>query len=129
MVVPEESKINVMNDLDLQNIDEIVKPVSVTETALTDLNGDKLDELSFELFKETAGLLVLCSHLYEGEPTLERNQAICAGLLVRTAKFMTAIMCLSVDRLWHRDVSMALSRSVLESVVNLQFLVLADDTT
>src|SRR3981189_2923110 len=51
--------------------------------------------LAFELYKETGIVLAVSSHSYSGETPgdegLPRNQAICAGLLVRIAKFMIAV--------------------------------------
>ena len=83
--------------------------------------------LAFELFKEAACLTSIVACSYKTElPTKfpwERNQAICAGLLTRTVKFM-----LAVGRLYASEntaeVSLALCRSILESATNVRFLLL-----
>ncbi len=53
---------------------------------------DKLNEVAFELYKETWGLLNLAANLLDEEANAkggwEKNQAICAGLLIRISKFM-----------------------------------------
>jgi hypothetical protein len=51
-----------------------------------------------------------------------RNQAICAGLLIRISKFMLVITELSADGN-RGEVVQALNRSILESAINLEFLV------
>jgi hypothetical protein len=82
-------------------------------------------QLAFELYKEAGIVVATCSHLSLGsgacEPSLSRNQAICAGLLVRLTKFMVAVTQLasSDDR---GEVITALTRSILESGTNLRFL-------
>jgi hypothetical protein len=55
-----------------------------------------------------------------------RNQAICAGLLVRIAKFMLVVVQLGAkgDR---AEVVAALKRSILESAINLEFLARSND--
>lgn len=87
-------------------------------------------KLAFDLFKETGIVLTICAHGYleEGpeEGVLPRNQAICAGLLVRITKFMIAVLQLiaETDR---REVVMALKRSIYESATNLRFLVVKNE--
>ena len=57
-----------------------------------------------------------------------RNQAICAGLLVRISKFMLVVIQLSADGN-RGEVVAALNRSILETAVNLEFLVASKDDT
>jgi hypothetical protein len=106
-------------------------PVQVNDEVLRQCakKGD-FGELAFELYKEAAIVLNLCAHIYTGESAekhvLPRNQAICAGLLVRITKFMLAVvqMTSTAER---GDVVMALNRSILETAVNLRFLVLKNE--
>jgi hypothetical protein len=90
----------------------------------TDIN--KLDALTFELYKEAISVLNVVSHLMDESAAekkgLPRNQAICSGLIVRIVKFMMAVAQLSQkgDR---GEVVMALNRSIMESAINLEFLV------
>lgn len=86
---------------------------------------DEAEATAFELYKETARVLTVVSHICEGTSpenlSLPRNQAICVGLLVRIVKFMVAIIQLSAkDR--RGDVVLALNRCILESTINLEFL-------
>ena len=106
-------------------------PVEVTDEVLRSLKDNgQLATLIFELYRETGRLVILSSHTYFGyqgdEGWLNRNQAICVGLLVRIAKFM-----LSVAQLFEGhergEVILALNRSILESVVNLRFLLLKNE--
>jgi hypothetical protein len=82
-------------------------------------------ELAFELYKETSVTLAVCAHMYEivtpGTGVLARNQAICAGLLVRITKFMTAVTRLA-STAPRGDVVIALNRSIMESAINIRFL-------
>lgn len=86
--------------------------------------------IAFELYKEAGVILAVCSHCYTGEKpgegALSRNQAVCAGLLVRISKFMIAVMQLvsTADR---GEVVLALNRSILESAANLRFLLLKNE--
>jgi hypothetical protein len=94
----------------------------------TDIN--KIDAKSFELYKETISLVRVCFSILDEESHSKggfaRNHAICVGLLVRISKFMTAVIQLSAstDR---REVVQALSRSIMESATNVEFLAQATD--
>jgi len=94
--------------------------------------GRKLDELSFDLFKETAGVLIVCGHIivtYENieQPVFERNQAICLGFLVRIVKFMKAILAILSHGDELGEVILGLLRCIGESAVNARFLMLKND--
>lgn len=106
--------------------DYLEKPVEISNEILQKYsNENRLTELAFELYKESGGLLSVCAFLYSedknGGMILKRDQAICAGLLVRIVKFMTAVIQLSAET-DRREVIVALSRCILESVINLRFL-------
>ena len=111
--------------------DLLGKPVEVNEEVLRACSEKgTFTPIAFELYKETGIVLAVCSHSYMGEESgkgaLHRNQAICAGLLVRIAKFMTAVLQLvsTADR---GEVVLALDRSILESATNLRFLLLKNE--
>lgn len=91
---------------------------------------EKANGLAFELYKEAASLVNLASHLLDDDAVTNggwpRNQAICAGLLVRISKFMLVVTQLSADR-YRAEVVAALNRSILETAVNLEFLVTTND--
>lgn len=104
------------------------EPVAVTETRLSEGESEgSLLRLSLELYREVVLVLTVCSHSYMGstsaEGVLSRNQAICAGLLVRIVKFMTAVASLVSQDPKRGDVVLALNRSITESATNLRFLV------
>ena len=103
------------------------QPVSVTDEVLQECTArSSFSPLAFELYKETVRALAVCSHLYVSfsaeEANLPRNQAICAGLLVRISKFMTAVASLVADDPDRADVVFALNRSITESATNLRYL-------
>ncbi len=83
--------------------------------------------LLFDLYKEAAGLLTLTSASYAGHPgdtvKLARNQAICAGLLVRISKLMLSVIKLSSD-IEHGETVQVLNRCIIESMVNVRYLLL-----
>jgi hypothetical protein len=87
--------------------------------------------LAFELYKETVAVLAVCSagHLDGGEGGggLARNQAICAGLLLKVAKFMTSVASLVSLDAERADVVYVLNRTIMESAVNLRFLLLKNE--
>jgi hypothetical protein len=82
--------------------------------------------IAFELYKEACRVAAFAAHLLDdaaaAQGGLARNQAICAGLMVKISKFMLAVIQLSTgdDR---GEVVLALSRIVFEAAINLEFLV------
>lgn len=75
------------------------EPVAVRDAMLQECVARKsFSPLASELYKEVVAVLAVCSHVHTGpspeEFVLPRDQAICAGLLVRIAKFMTAVASL-----------------------------------
>lgn len=104
------------------------EPVGVTDATLRQCAAQgAFSRLALELYGETITVLVVCSHAYivvtSEEGVLSRNQAICAGLLVRITKFMTAVASLVSQDPERADVVFALNRSIMESATNLEFLV------
>lgn len=91
---------------------------------------EKVNEVVFELYKEALSVVNLAAHLLDDAANAKggwsRNQAICAGLMIRISKFMLVVTQLSAKR-DRADVVFALNRSILESAVNLEFLVTKND--
>src|SRR6266478_5267768 len=93
-------------------------------------NIEKVNEVVFELYKEALSVVKLAANLLDDAANAKggwsRNQAICAGLMIRISKFMLVVTQLSAkgDR---ADVVFALDRSILESAVNLEFLLTKND--
>jgi hypothetical protein len=86
--------------------------------------------IAFELYKEACRVVAFAAHLLDDETAAQggftRNQAICAGLMVKISKFMVAVTQLSTgdDR---GEVVLALNRIILESAISLEFLVRSAD--
>jgi hypothetical protein len=111
--------------------EHLLSPVSIAglpeETDIEKVNG-----LAFELYKETFCIVNLASHLLDEQAAANggwlRNQAICAALLVRICKYMVVVTQLSAGGN-RAEVVLALNRSILETAVNLEFLVTTKDDT
>jgi hypothetical protein len=84
----------------------------------------------FELYKEALSVVNLTAHLLDEAASVKggwpRNQAICAGLMIRIAKFMVVVTQLSAKGN-RAEVVSALNRSIMESAINLEFLVKTKD--
>jgi hypothetical protein len=107
-------------------------PFQIDAAALTACNtADDFTNLSFELYKEVGIVVAITASCYVGMPgnprVLPRNQAICAGLLVRIAKFMSAIVVLTATQ-ESREVAMALMRCIMDTAVTIRFLILRNDS-
>lgn len=93
-------------------------------------DAEKINELVFELYKESLSVVNLAAHLLDDAGASKggwsRNQAVCAGLMIRTAKFMLVVTQLSATRN-RAEVVNALNRSILESATNLEFLATKND--
>jgi hypothetical protein len=113
--------------------DLLGKPTEVNnEVICACVERGTFSPVAFELYKETGVVLAVCSNCYSGEEpgkgSLSRNQAVCAGLLVRISKFMLAVIQL-ISTANRGEVVMALNRSILESATNLRFLLLKGENT
>ena len=111
----------------------IGSPVEVTDEVLQECREKgQFGFLLFDLYKETGGLITVTSAAsvrYPGDAVkLERNQAICAGLLVRVSKLMTSVVKLS-SGIEHGETVQVLNRCIIESVVNARYLMLKDSDT
>lgn len=84
----------------------------------------------FDLYKEALSVVNLAAHLLSDEAAAKggwaRNQAACAGLMIRISQFMLVVTQLSATK--NRvEVVHALNRSILESATNLEFLAAKND--
>ncbi len=106
-------------------------PVQVSDELLKKFSKEgQFSALAFELYKETGCVVSVAANCHMGtgptEGVFDRNQAICAGLLIRILKFMTTVAQLSAKT--HRgEVIMALNRSIFESATNLRFMVMKNE--
>lgn len=99
---------------------------SPTDISEATKNPAAINRTVFDLYSEAAKVTVLVANLggiSENENfSLQRNQAIEAGLAVRIAKYMMSVIALWVDTVRdHGDVLHTLNRCILESAVNLKF--------
>ena len=106
-------------------------PVEVAEEVIeTCRTNEQFGALVYELYKEAGSLVCVTSAAYFGDKgdaiKFDRNQAICVGLLVRISKLMVSVVKLSAD-IEHWDTVMALNRCIIESTVNLRYLLFKDD--
>jgi len=106
-------------------------PFPIDSAAITTCNtADDFTSLSFELYKEVGIVATVSASCYIGMPddphVMPRNQAICAGLLIRIAKFMSAIVVLTATQ-ESREVAMALMRCIMDTAVTIWFLILRND--
>ncbi|MGB8013458.1 MAG: DUF5677 domain-containing protein [Terriglobales bacterium] len=119
-----------MQDGTTDAFEEMLAPKVDIDCIANEIDRHKIDAVVFELYKETMRVLNLSAHIMDDTADaaggLSRNQAICAGLLVRMFKFMMAVIQLSYETS-RGEVVLALSRSILESAINLEFLVRAND--
>ena len=114
-------------------IDEMLgPPVQVDDDLIRSCQErNEFGGLSFALFKEATGLVwVTCNTYYEtGDGfTTTRNQAVCMGLLSRISKLMASVLKLSSD-VEHGETVQILDRCILESSIDLQYLLMKDDGT
>jgi hypothetical protein len=91
---------------------------------------EKINTVAFELYKEALSVVNLAAHLLDDAASIKggwpRNQAICGGLMIRIAKFMLVVTQLSATGN-RAEVVSALNRSIMESAINLEFLVSKND--
>ncbi len=108
-----------------ETFEEMLAPRVDISSIANETDPEKVNAVAFELYKETVSIVNLAAHLFNtdaaGNGGWPRNQAICAGLLVRIEKFMLVVTQLSATKN-RADVVMALNRSIMESVINLEFL-------
>ncbi len=101
-----------------------VKPVHHCKT-LHESGG-----IAFDLYKEACRVVVFTAHLLDDTAAAQggfaRNQAICAGFMVKISKFMLAVVQLSTGD-DPGEIVLALNRIIFESAISLEFLVRSTD--
>jgi len=111
-------------------LEEMLSPRVDISSIAGETDDEKLNVIVFELYKEALSVVNLAAHILDEASTAKggwpRNQAICAGLLVRIAKFMLVVTQLSATGN-RAEVVSALNRSIMESAINLEFLIRAND--
>ena len=117
-------------ELSVEIVNDMLSPRVDISSLEHETDHRKVDGVVFELYKETFSLVNLTAHLLSEADGVKggwpRNQAICAGLLIRICKFMLVVIELAADGN-RAEVVHALNRSILESAVNLEFLVRTKD--
>ena len=122
-----------MTELDDEINELIGPPVSVDSELLAECRErNEFGGLSFDLYQEAAKLVwVTCSTYYSNngeEIHLTRNNAVCAGLLSRISRIMLSVLKLSSGS-EHGETIQILQRCILESSVDLQYLLAKDEDT
>ena len=112
-------------------LDEFLEPPVPVDDAVIQacLERNEFGGLSFNLCREAAATVwVTCNAYYEEgrEPAISRNQAICLGLLSRISKLMGSALKLSSGQ-EHGETVEILNRCILESSVDLQYLLMKND--
>lgn len=90
------------------------------------LSFDQLTALALNLYRESAGIIRACARNHEPAKLTDRSQAICCGLLVRLVKYMLCADVVASSLHQSADVLMAINRCMLESAVNVMFLLVKD---
>jgi hypothetical protein len=113
-----------------EELERMLSPRVEIPALAEEKDPEKLNELAFELYKEALSVVNLAAHLLDdaaaGKGGWGRNQAVCAGLMIRISKFMLVVTQLSATKN-RAEVVHALNRSILESATNLEFLTTKND--
>jgi len=119
-----------MSEVDERLVDEWVGPRVDVKPIYNCKTLHESGGIAFELYKEAARVAAFTAHLLDETTATQggftRNQAICAGLMVKISKFMLGVIQLSTgdDR---GEIVMALNRIIFESAISLEFLVRSQD--
>ncbi|HYM76233.1 MAG TPA: DUF5677 domain-containing protein [Candidatus Dormibacteraeota bacterium] len=113
------------DELTQERFEEMLGPPVSVDGIDQETDDGRIDGIVFELYKEAACVVSVTAHLLDDSASakggLSRNQAICAGLLVRITKLMLVVTQLGATGNRSEPV-MVLSRCIMESAVNLEFL-------
>jgi hypothetical protein len=108
----------------------MLSPIVDISSIASETDDENVNAIVFELYKETLSVVNFAAHILDETSAAKggwpRNQAICAGLLVRISKFMLVVIQLSAKGN-RAEVVSALNRPIMESAINLEFLVRAND--
>ena len=107
-------------------------PVKVDDEAIQSCRErDQFGSLSFDLYKETVTLISIICSTYDNTGdglAMARKQAVRAGLLSRVSKLMVSVLKLSSET-EHGDTVQIINRCIIESSIDLQYLLTKDDET
>ena len=112
-------------------IEELLGPaIQVNDEVIQACQGkNQFGELSFALYREATLLVSVTSATFYkaiAEPPMTRSQVVCMGLLSRISKLMASVLKLSSD-VEHGETAQILDRCILESSIDLQYLLKKND--
>src|ERR1700737_1720883 len=88
-----------MNEGTTEALEEMLIPRVQIGGIAGETDIEKINAVAFELYKEAVSVVNLAAHLLDEAASVKggwpRNQAICAGLMIRIVKFMTVVTQLS----------------------------------
>jgi hypothetical protein len=119
-----------MSEVDQKIFDEWVGPRVDVNPIYNCKTLHESGGIAFELYKEATRIVVFAAHLLDEATAagggFTRNQAICAGLMVKISKFMLSVIQLSTSDN-RGEIVLALNRIIFESAISLEFLVRSKD--
>ena len=105
---------NYLDDATPEALAEQLLPAVDISGIENESNIEKVNELAFELYKEAWSFVNLAAHILDQDAAANggwpRNQAICAGLLVRICKFMVVVTQLSAGLIAPRSLLLSIGR-------------------
>jgi hypothetical protein len=82
-----------------ETLEEMLSPIVDISSIASETDDENVNAIVFELYKETLSVVNFAAHILDETSAAKggwpRNQAICAGLLVRISKFMLVVIQLS----------------------------------
>src|SRR5579859_2079467 len=107
---------------DIQQIEDMLGPPVDIKGITEQRNIDAINNLAFELYKETSILAALIGSMAQSDHEklvgVPRNQAICVGLIIRIGKLMLGVVQLSAAGN-RAEVVHTLNRCIMEPAINL----------
>ena len=100
--------------------------VEFDQQGLEGQSFDQLTELALRLYRESRSLITAAARYHE-PAEIARPQAVCCGLLARMTKFMRCIDVIASTLAMSADVLLAMNRCMLETAVNVMFLLHSED--
>ena len=90
------------------------------------MSHQELMHVAIQLYRESSLVIQPCAQNHAPPKLTDRSRAICCGLLVRLGKYMLAVDTLVTHMTSSADVLMAINRCMLESAVNVTYLLHVD---
>ena len=108
-------------------ISELLPPrAPVNRQVLEQLSHQQLMEIAIQLYREASLTVQACAQNHAPAKLTDRARAISCGLLVRLGKYMLAVDTLVTHQDSCADVLMAINRCMIESAVNVTYLLHVD---